>query len=139
MPSLRANRLHRPRDRGFTLAEVLAALSLMAIVIPVALEGMSIASRAVTLGQRKAAAARVAQQVLNTSIATGAVSTTGASGTVTQSGVTYRWSIVSEPWEVDSLDVVTVDVAFDVQGTSHQITLSTLHDASAVPVEPTTL
>lgn len=127
------------RLRGFTLSEVLAALALMAIVIPVALEGMSIASRAVTLGQRKAAAARVAQQVLNTSIATGAVSATGGSGAVTQSGVTYRWSIISEPWEIDSLNVVTVDVTFDVQGASHQITLSTLHDASAVPAEPTTL
>ena len=34
------------RNRAFTLAEVLAALLFMAIVIPVALHGMSVASRA---------------------------------------------------------------------------------------------
>ena len=40
-------------DAGFTLAEVLAALVFMAILIPVALEGLSIASRAGEVAARK--------------------------------------------------------------------------------------
>ena len=58
-PPLRTEPTRRSR-RAFTLIEVLAALLLMAIVIPVAMQGMSIASRAGLLGQRKAAAMRVA-------------------------------------------------------------------------------
>ena len=50
---------------GFTLAEVLAALLFMAVVIPVAVDGLRVASRASVLGQRKAVAARIAESVLN--------------------------------------------------------------------------
>ena len=39
---------------GFTLAEVLAALLFLAILIPVTMHGVSVASRAGILGQRKA-------------------------------------------------------------------------------------
>jgi len=62
------NRPARLRPAGpasaFTLAEVLAALLFMAIVIPVAIEGMHIASLAGTVAARKGEAARVAQRLL---------------------------------------------------------------------------
>ena len=48
---------------AFTLAEVLAALLFMAIVIPAAIEGLHIASLAGTVAARKGEAARVAQCV----------------------------------------------------------------------------
>ena len=58
--------LLRKRARAaFTLAEVLAALAFMAIVIPVAVEGLRIANLAGEVGQRKAVAARIADRVLN--------------------------------------------------------------------------
>ena len=61
-----ADRTSRPRRRAaFTLVEVLASLLMMAIIIPVAIEGMSVASRVGMLGQRKAAAMRVAERVIN--------------------------------------------------------------------------
>ncbi len=50
---------------GFTLAEVLAAMAFMAIVIPVAVRGLQIANRAGVLAQRKAIAARVGERVIN--------------------------------------------------------------------------
>ncbi len=53
------------RTAAFTLAEVLAALTFMAIVIPVAIEGLRIANRAGVVAQRKTVAARVADSVLN--------------------------------------------------------------------------
>src|SRR5437899_934923 len=58
------------RTAAFTLAEVLAALLFMAIVIPVALEGMHVASRAGSVAVRKREAARVAERLLNESIIT---------------------------------------------------------------------
>src|SRR6266567_846947 len=58
------------RQAAFTLAEVLAALLFMAIVIPVALEGMHVASRAGSVAVRKREAARVAERILNESLVT---------------------------------------------------------------------
>ena len=58
----------QPRElfrAGFTLAEVLAALAFMAIVIPVAVRGLQIASRAGVIAQRKSIAARVGERVIN--------------------------------------------------------------------------
>src|SRR5438094_9140085 len=49
---------------GFTLAEVLAALVFMAILILVALEGLSIASRAGEVAARKSVAALVGERSL---------------------------------------------------------------------------
>src|SRR5689334_15182452 len=55
---------------GFTLAEVLAALALMAIVIPVAVHGMRVASLAGVVAQRKALAARIGERLLNETVVT---------------------------------------------------------------------
>ena len=53
------------RHSGFTLAEVLAALLFLAIVIPVTLQGLRVASMAGEVGQRKMIAARIGNKVLN--------------------------------------------------------------------------
>src|ERR1035438_6697198 len=66
-PTSRAPRLF---TAGFTLAEVLAALLFMAIVIPAAIEGMHIASLAGTVAARKGEAARVAQRLLTETLIT---------------------------------------------------------------------
>src|SRR6267154_2195777 len=55
---------------SFTLAEVLAALVFMAILIPVALEALSIATRAGEVAARKGEAALVAERVLNENVVT---------------------------------------------------------------------
>src|SRR6266513_339917 len=57
-------------EAAFTLAEVLAALLFMAIVIPVAVQGLRIASRAGSVAERKSAAARVAEKILNENLVT---------------------------------------------------------------------
>lgn len=121
----------KSRARAFTLAEVLAALTLMAIVIPVALGGMSIASRAGSLGQRKAAAARVAQRVLNELIVTGQVLASGQSGSAAEDTQRFTWRMETAPWSIDALDVVTVHVTFEVQGDAFEVSVSTLHDPAS--------
>jgi len=116
---------------GFTLAEVLAALTLMAIVIPVAMEGMSIASRAGSLGQRKAAATRVAQRVLNELLATGQIVSSGQSGTASEDTQNFQWRMETDAWTIDALEVVTVTVSFQLQGSPFEVSVSTLHDPAA--------
>ena len=116
------------RRRGFTLAEVLAALLFMAIVIPVTMEGMSVASRAGILGQRKAAAMRVAERLLNEMIVTGQVTSNAASGSTIDGDTTYPWTMRSEPWSADAMTEVTVRVSFIVQGGTFDVSASTLFD-----------
>jgi prepilin-type N-terminal cleavage/methylation domain-containing protein len=124
----------RRRSRGFTLVEVLAALLLMAIIIPVALQGMGVVSRSAVLGQRKVAAMRVAEKVLNEQlsvIATGQPIPTTASGTETDGDASYPWTMQTEPWPQDTMTQMTVRITFTMQGNSYEMSLSTLYDPNA--------
>ena len=111
---------------AFTLAEVLAALVFMAIVIPVALQGLQIASRAGTVAERKREAARVAERVLNESIVTTNYFQAVASGTVLEAEREYRWTLRSEAWTESAMQLLSVEVTFPVQGQDYTVPLSTL-------------
>jgi len=119
------------RLRGFTLVEVLAALLLMAIIIPVAMDGMSVASRAGNLGQRKAAAMRVAERVLNELIATNQTAQESATGTQADGDTVYPWTMSTEAWSVDLMTEMTVRVTFTMQGRDYEVQASTLFDPAA--------
>jgi type II secretory pathway pseudopilin PulG len=83
---------------GFTLAEVLAALLFMAIVIPVAMQGLHIATRAGVVAVRKMDAARIADRLLTESIIMTNWVQSFQSGVVEENGRTYPWNIRSELW-----------------------------------------
>jgi type II secretory pathway pseudopilin PulG len=126
-PSSRA--VERAR-RAFTLAEVLAALAFMAIVIPVAVQGLRVASFAGQVGDRRAAAARVAERVLNELVVTGQAALGAQNGVAQEGPRSFRWTLLSEPWNEGTLNLVTVRVVFDVQGEEFDVWLSTLVDTS---------
>src|ERR1039457_1486662 len=86
---------------GFTLAEVLAALLFMAIVIPVAIEGMHVASRAGTVSERKGEAARVAQRLLAENLVTTNLNQAVQVGTLTEGQREFNWTLHSDPWNQD--------------------------------------
>jgi type II secretory pathway pseudopilin PulG len=119
---------------GFTLAEVLAALVFMAIVIPVALEGLSIASRAGEVAARKSEAALVAERMLNESLVTTNWNTGVQSGTLRQGTRDLRWTLRNDIWKQDPnqsvMRLLSVEVAFDAQGREYSVRLSTLADGS---------
>src|ERR1051325_5023045 len=83
---------------GFTLVEVLASLLFMALVIPVAVDGLRVASRASVVGQRKAVAARIAQQVLNEQVVAGHGMGATLSGVTREDNVDYAWAVKQEIW-----------------------------------------
>src|SRR4051812_35662517 len=124
-----------PRQAAFTLVEILAALLMMAIIIPVAMEGMSIATRAGILGQRKAAAMRVAERVLNEMLVEGDTSRASSSGTTIDGESTYPWTMRSENWPEDPMMHVTVTVTFTVQGNEYTVDLSTLIPPSSADLD----
>ena len=115
---------------AFTLIEVLAALTLMAIVIPVAVDGMRLSNLAGQVGQRKAVAGRIAQRVLNEAIVTGQLRGATQNGVVREGAQQYQWAIRSEPWSQDAMRLVTVQVTYPVQGRDYEVRLSTLVDNS---------
>jgi len=111
---------------GFTLAEVLAALLLMAIVIPVAIDGLRIASVAGEVAERKAEAARVGERVLNESVVTANGDLPNQTGTIVENGHEFHWTLRSELWPLGSMQMLTADVAFSAQDRSYSVRLSTL-------------
>jgi general secretion pathway protein I len=122
--------IHAKGPQGFTLAEVLAALAFMAIVIPVAVEGLRVASLAGQVGQRKAVAARIAERVLNERVVTSQTQTATQRGVVQDGVLQYQWYVHSELWPEDAMRLVTVEVTFPVQGQTYDVRLSTLMDNS---------
>ena len=111
---------------AFTLAEVLAALLFMAIVIPVALQGLRISSRAGELAERKREAGRVAEKILNESIVTTNWNTSATSGMVQEGDREDRWSLRTESWTESPMQLLSVDVTFPVQGEDYTVQLNTL-------------
>ena len=120
---------------GFTLAEVMAALVFMAIVIPVALQALSIAARAGEVAGRKQQASLVAERILNENIVTTNWDKAVQNGTVRQGLLDFRWTLRSEPWNEDpyesNLRLLTAEVLFDAQGRDYSVKLSTLVDNSS--------
>ncbi|MBE0544340.1 MAG: type II secretion system protein [Verrucomicrobia bacterium] len=130
-PAIRPTRAVKRACAGFTLAEVLAALVFMAIVIPVAVQGLRIASRAGSVSERKAVAARLAENKLNELIVTGQWQSASQQGTIEEGWQTYNWRLLSEPWSEDgAMRLVTVVVSVPVQGQDYDLQISTLVDAS---------
>jgi type II secretory pathway pseudopilin PulG len=115
---------------GFTLAEVLAALMFMAIVIPVAVQGLRIANLAGQVGERKATAARIADRMLNELIVTGQGQRAAQRGTIREGPYTYAWQMRIETWNQGDLRLMTVQVTFPVQGQNYEVHLSTLVDST---------
>jgi type II secretory pathway component PulJ len=115
---------------GFTLAEVLAALLFMAIVIPVAVEGLRVASLAGEVGERKSRAARVAERMLTESLITSNWSKSVQSGTVLEGDYAFRWNLRSETWGQDGTQYaphqLSVEVLYTVQNRDYSVRLSTL-------------
>ena len=125
-----------PRGAGFTLAEVLAALLLMAIVIPVAIQGMHIASLAGTVAARKGEAARVAQRILNENLVTTNWMQSFQSGTTQEGQRQFRWNLRGDNWNEDpnqnAIQLLSVEVFFNAQNREYSVRMSTLVDTSTL-------
>src|SRR4051794_11662837 len=107
---------------GFTLIELLAAMIFMAIVIPAALQGLQIASRAGEVAQRKAAATRILDSVMNENIAGAASRGATQKGVVSEGALDFNWQIRLENWKEDSMRLVTGDVTYQVRGQDYHVT-----------------
>jgi len=127
------------RNSAFTLAEVLAAMLFLAIVIPAAVEAMHVASLAGEVAARKGVAARIADRVLNEGIVMTNWNTGTQNGTVTEGAEQFHWTLNSQNWPVDTMQLLTAEVKFSAQGHDYSVTLSTLASLQTLPLTTASL
>jgi Tfp pilus assembly protein PilV len=126
----------RRRLHAFTLAEVLAAMLLLAIVIPAAVEALHVSSLAGEVAARKGAAARIADRILNESLVTTNWNNGAQNGTASEGILDFRWTLTSQPWPADAMQLLTAEVTYQAQGKNYSVKLSTLANAQTQPGQP---
>ena len=117
---------NKNRAAAFTLAEVLAALLFLAIVIPAAVEALHVASLAGEVAARKGAAARVADRILNESLVMTNWNLGAQNGTATDGTLEFRWTLTSQNWPADAMQLLTAEVKYSAQGRDYSVKLDTL-------------
>ena len=119
----------------------MAALVFMAILIPVALEALSVASRAGEVATRKSEAALVAERILNEQLITSNWNAAVQNGTVHQGNLDFRWARRNEPWTADpnqnTMRQLSVEVTFAARGQDYSVKMATLVDSAPPPTTTT--
>jgi hypothetical protein len=105
---------------------VLAAMLFLAIVIPAAIEALHVASLSGEVAVRKGVAARLADRVLNESLVMTNWNSGTQSGTVTEGSQEFRWTLTSQTWSVDAMQLLTAEVKYAAQGHDYSVKLSAL-------------
>ncbi|MGC4034219.1 MAG: type II secretion system protein [Tepidisphaeraceae bacterium] len=113
------------QHRGFTLPEVLAALVLIGVVLPVALRGVSVALMAASKARHNSEAVELARHKLSELALASDAGSYAGSGDFGTDWPGYRWESrsVSRDYGVNE---VTVEVFWKTRGQDESITLSTL-------------
>jgi len=127
-------RFHGPNrslGRAFTLIEVLATIMLMAIVLPVVMEGITLSSRAASTARRRTEAAGLAEGKLSEIISTNLWQPgSNISGDFGPDWPDYRWQAAAEPWAMDTtganIQQITLTVTWVARGRPDSLALSSL-------------
>lgn len=123
---------NKTRQAAFTLAEVLAALLFLAIVIPAAIEAMHVSSLAGEVAARKSAAARIADRLLNETIITTNWNRGTQTGTTSEGALEFRWKLTTETWPVDAMQLLTAEVTFSAKGHDYVVAAATLANSQTL-------
>ena len=114
------------RRRAFTLVEVLATLTLAAIVLPVAMKGISMATAAAAETRRRVEATALAGNQLAELVATGGWQAPGLSGDFSPEWPDYQWTAEVTDWQGTTLKQLQVRVTWTSRGSEHSLALTTL-------------
>jgi len=119
-------RSHRASRRAFTLVEALATLVLVAIILPVAMRGISLAVAAASHARHQVEAAALAEAKLAELVATGAWQDADLVGDFGEDHPGYAWAADVTEREEATLRQLDVHVAWVERGAERSVTLSTL-------------
>jgi general secretion pathway protein I len=110
---------------AFTLVEVLATLVLIGIVIPVAMQGVSVAMSAASNARRTAEAATLAEAKLNQLVVTGEWQFAGQSGDFGAQWPGYKWTAQTTQHDFGVTEIA-LRVNWQERGRERYLTVSTL-------------
>lgn len=126
-PDTLKRELQRRRgERGFTFAEILAAMMFLALVIPVAMQAITISSHAGTVASRKATATRLGDALLQELAITDQWRSGVQSGQFEAPYDSYQWQIQSEPWDQQGMTQLSMQVQFMARDQMFDVVLTTL-------------
>lgn len=114
-----------PTRRGFTLIEVLATLVLLAIVLPVAMRGLSVALASASHAKRTAEAASLAEMKLNELLTSTVAVTNNMSGDFSPDHPDYRWTFQYAEREYSTYEVL-LQVTWNERGQERTYNLGTI-------------
>ena len=120
-----------PRPGGFTLMEVLATIVLIAIVLPVVMQGIALAASLANTAKYKAEAAVLVRSKLNELLATREWQSGNLSGDFAPDHPEFRWSVELAAWQTTTLQQLDLHVFWNSRGWEQSVTVSTLVDTEA--------
>ncbi len=112
--------------RGFTFAEVLAALVFLAILVPVVVEALTLSISAAGVTERSLIAVELAENQLNDIVMNRTWQTGTTHGDFGTDWPNYQWDLSQTSWSQENMIQLTLQVHFEVQGRGHNVVLSTL-------------
>jgi prepilin-type N-terminal cleavage/methylation domain-containing protein len=116
--------------RAFTLIEVLAAMMLMAIVLPPVMQGVALATRNASDARRRTEAAGLAEEKLNEILATNLWQGGTLAGDFGSDWPDYHWQASVNNWAADTttvgLEQIDLNVTWTSRNRQQSVTLSTL-------------
>lgn len=111
---------------GFTLMEILAALLLIGLVLPVVMKGVSIAHILASDSTRRYEAINLAELKLDEILLEEEWDNSSASGSFDDEYNQYQWIMETSGRTVAGLKQIDLSVFWEQRGRQRQITLSTL-------------
>jgi general secretion pathway protein I len=121
---------NRSHPAGFTLVEVLAAMLLIAIVLPAVMQGITLATKAGSTARARTEAAGLGQSKLAELVATGQWQDGSLAGDFSPDWPAYRWEATTQAWSQDTagagLQEIDLRVIWMARGQEESVTLSTL-------------
>jgi len=111
---------------GFTFAELLATIVLIGIIMPVAMQTISLCTRLAGLSRKETEAASLARTKLTELISSGDWQNSGREGDFGSDWLGYRWTADVSNWTDAVVSQVDVTVYWQSMGMDRSVTLSTL-------------
>jgi type II secretory pathway pseudopilin PulG len=121
------------RVTGFTFVEVLATMTLLAIVLPSIVAGVTASLSAAGLARQRAQAAGLAQSKLADLAAEGQWQFAQQGGDFAPQRPEFRWSAQVGDWDGSTLRQLDVVVSWRHRGMDYDLRLSTLVETEASP------
>ena len=111
--------------RGFTLVEVMASMMLVAIILPVAMKGVSVALQIAGVARQRSLAASLAETQMNDLITANVWDQTSMAGDFPDNPG-YSWTADLTEWEDTTVQQLEVSVQWTSRGQERSVTLDTL-------------